>query len=94
MALCGRISWHLAREHWAGEQRRRALNSGPITPDRRRASPHRPPVLAARSRLQPIGIAHGLDEVDVPAIRVSRTLVSSPEMSALVKEKWRFERRI
>jgi len=81
------------------------LNSGPITPDRRRAQPHLPPVLAARYLLQPIGIAHitrpgaavlahGLDEVEVPLIRFSRTPISSPEMSARVKEKRRFGRRI
>src|SRR5204862_1789107 len=31
-----------------GGERGRALNRGPITPDRRRAQPQRPPVLAAR----------------------------------------------
>ena len=31
-----------------GRERGRALNRGPITPDRRRAQPQRPPVLAAR----------------------------------------------
>ncbi len=76
MVLCERISWHLARGRWAGAQRGRALNSRPITPDRRRAQPHLPPVLAARYLLQPIGIAHitlpgaavltrSLDEVEV-----------------------------
>ena len=73
----GEISLRLARGRWAGAQRGRALNSGPITPDRGRAQPHLPPVLAARHLLQPIGIAHitlsgaavlahGLDEVEVP----------------------------
>ena len=58
MVLCGRISWHLARGRWPGAQRGRALNSGPITPDRQRGQPHLPPVLAARYFLQSLGIAH------------------------------------
>ena len=81
------------------------MNSGPITPDRRRAQPHRPPVLAARDLRQPIGIAqitrpgaavlaHGLDEVEVPLIRFLRTPISSSDMSARVKENRRFERGV
>src|SRR3954467_3244129 len=40
-----------------GSERGRALNRGPITPDRRRAQPQRPPVLAARDLRSLIGLA-------------------------------------
>src|SRR3954466_8542502 len=75
-----------------GGERGRALNRGPITPDRRRAQPQRPPVLAARPAAADRHRAHHAawrrrNEVEGPL-----TPISSPELSAPVKENRRFER--
>src|SRR3982750_1591347 len=52
-----------------GRERGRALNRGPITPDRRRAQPQRPPVPAACDLRLLIGIA----PIPLPTAAVTRS---------------------
>src|SRR3954468_22825326 len=64
----------------------------PTLADRRRAEPHRLRFLAARWR--PPYSRRSRRGRNGPLIRFWRTPVSSPDLPALVKKKWRFERRI